>query len=100
MYANDKGLVFEKYPTDEESAVKYANRLYATGYYPAGLDSCFCVGISGGCGLECFVYQNGECRNPDELYDNCINKDSEEEKEHFEMYPESFYAKKQINEDK
>lgn len=48
-------------PTDEEQAIQYGNALANSGNYPVGLSGCFCVGISGGCGCNCYVLNKGEC---------------------------------------
>lgn len=42
----------------------------ATGNYPTGLDDCFVMGTMGQCGLDCFVFRDGECRFPLENLDN------------------------------
>jgi hypothetical protein len=62
-------------PKNEEETNDYANALYSSGYYPAGLDGCFTVGISGGCGLDCWVYQEGKCKNAGEFEDELQDKD-------------------------
>lgn len=54
-------------PKNEEESLQYGNALANSGNYPVGLSGCFCVGISGGCGVECYVFQNGECENTDEV---------------------------------
>lgn len=56
-------------PTNEEESHKYGNALANSGNYPVGLSGCFTVGISGGCSLDCYVYQNGECENHAEMID-------------------------------
>jgi hypothetical protein len=54
-------------PKNESESRDYANALHSSGHYPAGLDGCFTVGQSGGCGLECWVYQEGKCEVADEM---------------------------------
>ncbi|MGG4504074.1 hypothetical protein [Paenibacillus polymyxa] len=70
-------------PKNEQESNDYANAL-AQGNYPAGLDGCFTVGISGGCGPDCWVYQNGECGEPNEMLDRLT---SDELEEHYQLYP-------------
>ena len=41
----------------------HGNALAASGNYPVGTSGCFNVGISGGCGIECYVFLNGDCEN-------------------------------------
>lgn len=50
----------------QESEV-YANALADSGNYPKGLDGCFTVGISGGCGKACWVYRDGKCPEPENI---------------------------------
>ena len=57
-------LLFGDPPKDEEEALQHGNALANTGNYPVGTTECFNVGISGGCGVDCFVYQKGECPEP------------------------------------
>ena len=50
--------------TTKEGADRLSNIMYASGDY--GHESgCFVVGISGGCGPDCYVYQEGDCPEPD-----------------------------------
>lgn len=60
-------LLFEAPPRNEEEALQHGNALANTGNYPVGTDGCFNVGISGGCGPDCYVYQNGDCPEPNEI---------------------------------
>jgi hypothetical protein len=71
-------------PKTKEESHQYGNALASSGNYPVGLSGCFTVGISGGCGLECYVYQNGECEN----YAEMINKlETEDDRlEYEELY--------------
>lgn len=71
-------------PMNEEESHQYGNALASSGNYPVGLSGCFTVGISGGCGLECYVYQNGECQEHAEMIDNLETEDDIEEYE--ELY--------------
>lgn len=56
-------------PSNRTESHQYGNALANSGNYPLGLSDCFTVGISGGCGLDCYVYQNGECDNHSEMID-------------------------------
>lgn len=40
---------------------------FIDGGYPAGMSGCFVVGINGGCGLDCPVYLEGDCGEPQEF---------------------------------
>lgn len=64
--------IFNPVPKNKEEATAHGNALAASGNYPVGTSDCFNVGISGGCGPDCFVYRNGDCESPegfDELTD-------------------------------
>lgn len=67
MKRNVNDPYFATPPQDEDESNEYANALYNTGYYPAGLDGCFTAGISGGCGKRCWVYENGDCECEKEI---------------------------------
>jgi hypothetical protein len=58
--------IYNPVPMNEDEALAHGNALAASGNYPVGTSECFNVGISGGCGLNCFVYLKGECENPPE----------------------------------
>lgn len=58
-------LLFEKPPQNEEETLQHCNALFNTGDYGICTDGCFNVGISGGCGPDCYVYKNGDCPEPD-----------------------------------
>lgn len=49
-----------------------------------GADDCHKVGIMGGCGLTCWVYQEGRCEVYGELEDRITTE--EERKKHQELY--------------
>jgi len=50
--------------TTSAGANRLSNIMYASGDH--GHESgCFVVGISGGCGPDCYVYQEGDCPEPD-----------------------------------
>ena len=59
--------IFNPVPSNEAESLAHGNALAASGNYPVGTDECFNVGISGGCGVGCFVYQKGECGEPGEM---------------------------------
>lgn len=77
-------LLFEAPPQNEEEALQHGNALANTGNYPVGTSECFNVGISGGCGPECFVYLKGKCDEPQEMIDRM--EDEEELKRHADLY--------------
>jgi len=37
------------------------------GHYPVGMSGCYVVGLNGGCGLDCPVYLEGDCGEPQEF---------------------------------
>lgn len=75
-------------PSNQEESDRYANTL-ATGNYPIGLDGCFTVGISGGCGWNCFVFQDGDCNIATELLEANFFNMTEKEKQWFlDTYPQ------------
>ena len=42
----------------------------AQGNYPLGISDCYVVGIAGGCGSECPVFQSGQCEIVEEGLDD------------------------------
>jgi len=66
-FAHDPFHIFNHVPANDDEAVAHGNALAASGNYPVGTSECFNVGISGGCGPDCFVYLKGECDEPDEM---------------------------------
>lgn len=62
--------IFNPVPQNEEESLAHGNALARSGNYPVGTSECFNVGISGGCGPECFVYQKGKCTEPDPSWAN------------------------------
>lgn len=60
-------LMFEPSPKNAEESIQHGNALAKTGNYPVGTSGCFNVGISGGCGPECYVYKAGDCTEPQEM---------------------------------
>lgn len=79
------GCVFNDTPTSREESLAHRNALAASGNYPVGTSECFNVGISGGCGPECYIYSEGSCEEPQEMIPRL---NDEELKEHMELYPE------------
>ena len=65
--ADPMKLLFEQAPRNELEALQHGNALANTGNYPVGTSECFNVGISGGCGPDCFVYLKGQCGEPQEM---------------------------------
>ena len=88
-------IIFEAPPMNEEEALQHGNALANTGNYPVGTSECFNVGISGGCGPECFVYLKGECEEPDEMIPRL--EDSKELKRHKKLYSEGESAYMTLN---
>ena len=76
-------LIFEDPPTNETEALQHGNALANTGNYPVGTSGCFNVGISGGCGPDCFVYLNGDCEEPQEMVERL---NASELKRHAKLY--------------
>ena len=54
------------------------------GHYPVGMSGCYVVGLNGGCGLDCPVYLEGDCGEPQEFEGNFDTE--EQEKLHAELY--------------
>ena len=78
------GHIFNPIPTNEDEALAHGNALAASGNYPVGTSGCFNVGISGGCGTECFVYLNGGCGVSSEMISSLR---SDEVEQHYSLYP-------------
>ncbi len=47
--------------------LKFSNRFEEAMYGAVGTSDCHKVGIWGGCGVDCWVYQEGRCPEPDEI---------------------------------
>ena len=82
--ADEYKVIFSDGPKNKEESIQYGNALASTGNYPVGTSGCFTVGISGGCGPDCWVYLDGDCGEPQEMVDR-LSED--ETKSHFELYP-------------
>jgi len=59
--------IFNPVPTNAEEALAHGNALAKSGNYPVGTSECFNVGISGGCGPDCYIYLEGRCHEPQEM---------------------------------
>ena len=81
--ADPMKLIFEQAPRNELEAAQHGNALANTGNYPVGTSECFNVGISGGCGPDCFVYKKGQCTEPQEMLPGM---DADGLKLHAELY--------------
>lgn len=82
-------FIFNEQPPQNEERCGYFGAALATGNYPIG-DECFVVHTMGGCGLACFVYQKGDCKIADEVYEGS-EASVEAQELHFELYPNSYY---------
>ncbi|MCK4668268.1 hypothetical protein KAU33_16065 [Candidatus Dependentiae bacterium] len=78
------GHIHNPIPVNETEAIEHGNALAASGNYPIGTDECFNVGISGGCGKDCFVYLKGEC---DESLEIVGELNADETLRHYRLYP-------------
>lgn len=87
--ADEKKLFLNSPPKNKEEASQHGNALASTGYYPFGTSDCFNVGISGGCGVDCFVFVDGQCGDPQEFKKEHIIEfhGANEAKEILEQYP-------------
>lgn len=61
-----------------------SNRLEEGLFGRVGTSDCHKVGIMGGCGLDCWVYQEGRCGEPDEMTDRFETDDDAEN--HYRLY--------------
>lgn len=83
-FRRGKFHIFNPVPKNEEESIAHGNALAASGNYPVGTSGCFNVGISGGCGPDCFVYLKGDCDEPQEMLPL---ENVDELKRHNELYP-------------
>ena len=59
----------------------HPHRVEESLYGAIGTSDCHKVGIMGGCGLDCWVYQEGRCGVPDEMIERFeTDKDEENHK--------------------
>jgi len=85
-----RGVIFNPVPQNEQEALEHGNALAygKDSNYPVGTSGCFNVGISGGCGPGCFVYQNGECGVPEEMVEHLgVRYKDWTLEQHREIYP-------------
>jgi len=59
-------------PTKEIKTMEDVNNMgnamaQIDGHYPVGMSGCYVVGINGGCGLDCPIYLEGDCGEPQEF---------------------------------
>lgn len=66
---------------DFRSSVKIEEALFGA----IGTSDCHKVGIMGGCGLDCLVYREGKCPEPDEMVDRF--ECDEDKNNHDLLYP-------------
>lgn len=83
IFISGPGHIFNPVPTSHEECVAHGNALANSGNYPVGTSDCFNVGISGGCGPDCFVYLEGRCEVPQEMLPRLSKKELEM---HHELY--------------
>lgn len=55
-------LIIGGSPKNKLESLHHGNALANTGNYPVGTSECFNVGISGGCGIDCYVFRDGRCK--------------------------------------
>jgi len=80
--------IFNPIPQNHDEALAHGNALAKSGNYPVGTSDCFNVGISGGCGPDCFVYLEGRCNEPQEIFER-LNE--EQKKNYYEIYEKNNY---------
>lgn len=85
-FASGPMHIFNPVPKNAEESLQHGNALAASGNYPVGTSGCFNVGISGGCGPDCFVYLDGECDVSGEMIERLEGQ--EETDRHYMLYPE------------
>ncbi len=89
-----KFAIFNPVPTNELEALQHGNALAAgkNSNYPLGTSGCFNVGISGGCGPDCFVYRNGDCEEHEEMIEHLDPGEKYADEwtleQHRELYPD------------
>ena len=89
-FRTGKWHIFNDSPQNDEEVLQHGNVLAASGNYPVGTSACFNIGISGGCGIDCFVYRRGECTEPGEMLEQLQSGKRESEdwsiQEHLDLY--------------
>lgn len=68
-----------------DSDFKLSKRIEESFFGAVGTSDCHKVGIMGGCGLECFVYQESRCHIPEEIKTYHVETDEDLE-EHERLY--------------
>lgn len=83
-FISGPGHIFNPVPSSHQEAVAHGNALARSGNYPVGTSDCFNVGISGGCGEDCFVYLERRC---EVSYEMIPRLDNGGLKLHYKLYP-------------
>lgn len=86
-FISGPGHIFNPVPANKEEALAHGNALACSGNYPVGTSECFNVGISGGCGMECYIYLDGRCGEPQEMVTRRGMSDEELDR-HANLYPQ------------
>lgn len=60
--------------SDEERIA--SNRIEEALFGRVGVPDCYKVGMWGGCGVDCWVYQDGRCPEPDEIAEKESDKNA------------------------
>lgn len=60
------------------------NRVEEALYGGVGVPDCYKVGMWGGCGLDCWVYQEGRCGEPTEIIEGVTDQETIEQ--HNKLY--------------
>lgn len=51
--------------SSKEAIRRAGNHMAEYGNYPVGMSGCYIVGLNGGCGIDCPVFKEGECKSTD-----------------------------------
>ena len=86
------GHVFNPVPTNDEERLQAGNAMAASGNYPYGMSGCYCVGLNGGCGLKCYVYKEGNCGEPWQVFEN-VELTEEDKNNHYKLYGKEEHAR-------
>lgn len=73
----------------ENDRLKLHNRIEEALFGRLGTTDCHKVGIMGGCGLDCWVYQDGRCPEPDEMIERFETDEDRDNHEHLYKRPEA-----------
>lgn len=65
------GAVYKKIENETDINDQRNAMAYIDGHYPVGMSDCFVVGINGDCGINCPVFERGDCEveDPDAFLD-------------------------------